>query len=679
MKINKKLLIVFPVLIAFIVFVVLYLYFNNEDSNSFTVMEKKWLANNSDEIIDFELINNYPVYGENSGVFYSFIDSLESATNLEFNIIPYLKESNPNTKSYRFRILKGDVKLSNNDLFLNEDNYVLISLNNKKINRVSDLKNITLGVFTGDVGDASYYLKTATNITYKTYDDVDNMFLALDKKQINMVLIPNIMYLDKTITSDKYYINYVMTEMKNNIVLTLGDDNEKLNTILTKYYNNWKNNYYVDEYNEKFLDYYVKSNKINDKNRADLLSKTYVYGYVDNYPYEATIDNQLVGISGEYIGRMQRLTNIDFTFKKYKTLSDLKKAIEEKEVDIYFSYFDYDNIGYLATLSPFVEEYVVLGKVSDGYIVNSFEALKDRQIAMVSNNTLHSYFKDNSKAIINEYDNISKLVKNNKNEIIVVDKEVYNIYRNDKFKNYEILYSDSMTNEYTFMIKEGNETFYSLFNYIINSNSYYKYRNNGINSMNVSILDRTTFEQLYIIVLVIVFGVILFGVVLYWLLNRKKKVKEIKKEERRKYTDMLTSLKNRSYLNLNIEAWNNTKKYPQSTVIVDLNNVKYVNDNYGHEAGDQLIVKAASILLNTQLENSEIIRTDGNEFLIYLVGYSEQQVSTYTKKLAKELKTLPYGFGAAIGYSMIVDDIKTIDDAINEAALEMRTDKEEYK
>lgn len=33
----------------------------------------------------------------------------------------------------------------------------------------------------------------------------------------------------------------------------------------------------------------------------------------------------------------------------------------------------------------------------------------------------------------------------------------------------------------------------------------------------------------------------------------------------------------------------------------------------------------------------------------------------------------------AIGYSMIMDDIKTIDDAINEATLEMKTVKEELK
>ena len=113
--------------------------------------------------------------------------------------------------------------------------------------------------------------------------------------------------------------------------------------------------------------------------------------------------------------------------------------------------------------------------------------------------------------------------------------------------------------------------------------------------------------------------------------------------------------------------------------MVDLNSVKYIYDNYGHEEGDQLIIKAAGILVNTQLENSEIIRTDGNEFLIYLVGYSERQVETYAKKLGKEMKALPHEFGAAVGYSMIQDKIKTLDDAINEATLEMIANKEDLK
>ena len=59
-----------------------------------------------------------------------------------------------------------------------------------------------------------------------------------------------------------------------------------------------------------------------------------------------------------------------------------------------------------------------------------------------------------------------------------------------------------------------------------------------------------------------------------------------------------------------------------------------------------------------------------------MVGYSEKEVISYTRKIYKELKELPYGFGASVGYSMITDDIKTIDDAINEATLEMRKAKE---
>ena len=38
---------------------------------------------------------------------------------------------------------------------------------------------------------------------------------------------------------------------------------------------------------------------------------------------------------------------------------------------------------------------------------------------------------------------------------------------------------------------------------------------------------------------------------------------------------------------------------------------------------------------------------------------------THIFELAKELKKLPHEFGAGVGYSMILDEIKTLDDAIN--------------
>ena len=142
-----------------------------------------------------------------------------------------------------------------------------------------------------------------------------------------------------------------------------------------------------------------------------------------------------------------------------------------------------------------------------------------------------------------------------------------------------------------------------------------------------------------------------------------------------KYIDMLTSLKNRNYLNETIDSWNQNKAYPKTIVIVDLNKIKLLNDMSGHNDGDRQIKACANILIKTQLDNSEIIRTDGNEFLIYLIGYEENQIGNYVHKLSKEFKSMPYEYGAAIGYSIIIDDTKLIDDAINEATIMMRKNK----
>ena len=110
-----------------------------------------------------------------------------------------------------------------------------------------------------------------------------------------------------------------------------------------------------------------------------------------------------------------------------------------------------------------------------------------------------------------------------------------------------------------------------------------------------------------------------------------------------------------------------------------MNNISYINDNYGREEGDKVITEAANILIQNQLSNTEIIRTDGNEFLIYLVGYTEKQVISYLRKLSKEFKNLSHGFGAASGYSIITDAIKSLDDAVNEATLAMKENKEDIE
>ena len=678
---KKKIFIIIPIIIALVTFIFVYRYYNKEDkSTSLTIVEKRWAEENADKKFDFEIVNDYPLYALNGeGVIFDFIKDFEKEVGVGFNKISYLKDQPPTTKGYRIRILDNDKTLSSNDIFLFNDNYVVVGKKYERINHIRDMKNIKFGVLNIDADYVKFYLKSGTNISFNSYEDINKLYDALDKDEVDMIVVPNIMYLDKTIVKDKYYINYYITELKKQVVITLDEKNKTLNTIVKKYYKKWKQTRFVKEYNDEYLNYYLNSNDLDAKTKANLVSKKYVYGYVENLPYEKKVNGKVAGIAGEYVDRLSRLADISFKYKKYNNQKALERAVDKGEVDLYFDYYNYNNDKYMPTVSTFVEDFVVLGKQEDNHIINSFESMRNEEIVMLADDAMYSYFKSNSKAKIKTYKTIKELVKNANGRLIVVDSEIYSYYQNNYFKKLKLLYKDNMMNDYKFMIKNKNEAFYDLFNYIMNTNSYYNYRNQGIEHLNASIIEDSTLEEVYTIVLIIIFTPLILIGLFYLYVKQKKKKKKIKITDRHKYTDMLTSLKNRNYLNAKMQEWEDCKLFPQSIVMVDLNNVKYVNDNYGHEEGDQLIIKAAGILVNTQLENSEIIRTDGNEFLIYLVGYSERQISTYTKKLSKEMKNLPHEFGAAIGYSMITDEIKTLDDAINEATLEMITNKEEYK
>ncbi len=684
MKLKKKWIITIPLLIVISLFLGLYYYYYSEDGNALTTTDKKWIGEQKNKIIDFYLPDDYPIYGQ-SGVFRAFINSFSEDTGLEFNIVPYDKGEKITNKEYKFKILDNKEKLGKNDLLLQEDVYVVYGKTKELLDSLNQLDGKTVGVLTEDSDEMVYYLKSYPNIKLKIYEKIDQMLSDYENSKIDFIITCHNMYLDKTINNEKYNIKHVFTEVTSKIVFSLNEnkDMSKMNEIFTKYYNNWKKNDYLKVYNDSILEFYFKNyDDINDKTKTEFLTKTYSYGYVENKPYETVKKDVLYGIAGEYINRFLRLSNsLSINYKEYKNVDELKQAIEKKEVDIYFNYFNFEHQDYKPTNSIFIEKYVVLGNTKDNYVINSFESMKGLKVSILNNNAIYNFFKDNSKAILVPVGNLNDLLKKSDNNLIVLDKEVYSFYKNSKLKNYDLLFESTITNDYNFMISnsDDNKIFYDVFNYIISTNSYFNYRNRGLNSLNISIWESSSFENLYLILLVITLGPLFTVMIAYIIYKNRKKIKLIRKDEKRKYIDMLTSLKNRNYLNYNIKLWNESKKFPQSIIIVDLNNVKYVNDNYGHSEGDKLIVEAASMLINAQLENTEIIRTDGNEFLIYLVGYSEEQISKYAKNLFKEFKALPYQFGAAIGYSMIQDEIKSIDDAINEAVLNMKKNKEENR
>ena len=323
--------------------------------------------------------------------------------------------------------------------------------------------------------------------------------------------------------------------------------------------------------------------------------------------------------------------------------------------------------------------FVVVAPEANSLVINSVATLSQNTIYVQKNSIIEKYLTSlggiNIKTYANEKE-LKKVVR--KEEIIVLDKEVFNYYKKSFLNNYSVRYSNTLSETYNFYIK-GNDTFNLLFEKYIQTLDPNEIKIKGNYNHTYTMQSGTILGQVakYSLIVITAFIIILYLV--YRSTKQIKITKKIKKEDKMKYIDQLTSLKNRNYLNENIANWNKNTIYPQATIIIDLNQVRNINDTLGYEQGDAQIKAAANVLIKTQLDNTDIMRTDGNEYLIYLVGYQEKQVVSYIRKLYKEFKNLPYEHGAAIGYSMITNDMKTIEDSINESVEDMRTKKEEVE
>ena len=89
------------------------------------------------------------------------------------------------------------------------------------------------------------------------------------------------------------------------------------------------------------------------------------------------------------------------------------------------------------------------------------------------------------------------------------------------------------------------------------------------------------------------------------------------------YTDALTGLPNRSALYDRIRTLQRERRGTHgafTTVFVDLNDFKSINDRFGHAAGDETLRLVAASLLATVRESDVVARWGGDEFMILLIG-----------------------------------------------------------
>ncbi len=99
-------------------------------------------------------------------------------------------------------------------------------------------------------------------------------------------------------------------------------------------------------------------------------------------------------------------------------------------------------------------------------------------------------------------------------------------------------------------------------------------------------------------------------------------------------TDFLTGLYNRRYV---YEYIDQLDEGPLTIFGIDLNKFKSINDTYGHQEGDRVLVLTADVLRNSMPE-ALIARTGGDEFLIVMTGeHTEQEIEETRKRIEEQV------------------------------------------
>ncbi|HKM10975.1 MAG TPA: PAS domain S-box protein, partial [Bacilli bacterium] len=156
----------------------------------------------------------------------------------------------------------------------------------------------------------------------------------------------------------------------------------------------------------------------------------------------------------------------------------------------------------------------------------------------------------------------------------------------------------------------------------------------------------------------------------------------LRKIEYLSYHDQLTDLYNRHYLDRTLKEINKRKNFPLAIVSLDLNDLKYINDNYGHHFGDLALKKTASAIKRHVRTLGYSFRIGGDEFLAFLPNTSLEKVNQIVSAINKDIvcaKTSTFPLSVAIGVNVLESRQDEIYAGIKVADDKMYLDKAKAK
>ena len=166
--------------------------------------------------------------------------------------------------------------------------------------------------------------------------------------------------------------------------------------------------------------------------------------------------------------------------------------------------------------------------------------------------------------------------------------------------------------------------------------------------------------------------------------NIDEKVELQEKLLYRLHHDILTDIYNREYFELVVAKFNEQINTSVAVILCDLDDLKYINDNYGHKMGDVLIQETARILNKFTSENVTVSRIGGDEFVIIVADKTESHIKQLIIDIEKEIENYNINHAKVIikmsvGYSYALSSIGKMAELFFQADKNMYIDKTKRK
>ena len=572
--------------------------------------------------------------------------------------------------------------------------YVVFARKTSTVQMLGDLDGKSVGFIANDFVSAQLP-KEYPNIHYKglDFEDQERGLKALVSGQISgfvtngggveheiLFNFPDLAMVAElnTITSD--------------MTFAVRKDNAMLGAILDKYHAQRKTEIAAIAqrvariYNRKVL-------RLTDAELAWLAQKgTAVAGVAEDYlPFDYYEDGQYRGIAGETLRRISDLIGIRFTVFS-GTFAQLYEKAKAGSIDVLNIAKTEDRLAHFIYPRPISRDRDIIVGLKTSPPVQDVYGLEGHTVAVITGFWHEEYLRKNLKdaRIVKTVDILESLnlLRAGNVSYMIENPTVVEFYINGL--GYTELVKRGETSKDSFVyfgVNRRQPELAAIMDKALTLVRFDQVKYAGIQS--VPTLHNAQSRQLIQIVaaLALVLVIILFVTVkiVLSLAGQKAQTRLLLEREKYLYTDPLTGFHNRNYFSHVAESLH-ADNTPQAIVVVDLNNLKHVNDAYGHAAGDAMLVLFAAAVRAT-LPDGNIFRIGGDEFVIILNNMTEAQVLVALDALRAECGKTGHAVhgnvtihpSAATGYALRKSSADSFDECIASADARMYEAKASMK